>query len=231
MLPILRVIPVGGVLLAITILILALNPPDSSRAHLTPAMAPASGALIARDQHPEWRQFLILAALRRADEIKRLLDLPDTPLRSAPPEAPAPKAEKAPAIAAVPNNRSDAEPEDMTGSIVQRPDAAIPVDIGETSSTELPVLPQEERPPVVTPERAKRQRDGNAAPEPAKSPAKPPPKKAARGAHREKPVAKQQATAQFNLFETLFGPRSGDRPTANARRPLGAVPPRTDGGQ
>jgi hypothetical protein len=226
MLPILRVIPVGGVLLAITILLLALNPPDGSRVHLTPAMAPASGALIARDLHPEWRQFLMLAALRRADELKRLLELPDTSLRSTPPEAPPPKAETAPAIAAVPNSRSDAGPEDLTGSIVQPADAAIPVDIGETSSTELPVIPQEERPPVVTPERAKRQRDGNATPSP--EPAKPPPKRAAR---RAKPVAKQEATARFNFFEALFGDRSSDQSTANARRPLSAAPPSLDGAQ
>jgi hypothetical protein len=221
MLPILRVIPVGGVLLAIAILVLALNPPDGSRAHLAPAMAPASGALIARDQHPEWRQFLILAALRRADELKRLLELPDTPLRSALPEAT--KAESAPEMAAVPKSRSDADPEDTTGSIVQTPDAAIPVDIGETSSTELPGIPQEERPPVVTPERAKRQRDGNAAPSP--EPAKPSPKKTAR---RAKPVAKQEATARFNLFEALFGGRSGDQSTTNARRPLSTAPTRPD---
>ncbi len=225
MLPILRVIPVGGVLLAITILLLALNPPDGSRVHLTPAMAPASGALIARDQHPAWRQFLMLAPVRRADEPKRPLELPDTPLRSAPPAAAAPKAEPAPEIAAVPNSRSDADPEDTTGSIVQTPDAAIPVDIGETSSIELPVIPQEERPPVVTPERAKRQRDGNAAPEPPK----PPPKNTARRARREKPADKQRATAQFNLFDALFGGRSGDQSTANAHP--SAVPPRFDGAQ
>jgi hypothetical protein len=219
MLPILRVIPVGGVLLAIAILVLALNPPDGSRAHLTPAMAPARGALIARDQHPEWRQFLMLAALRRADELKRLLELPDTPLRSAPAQVSPPKAAPTPEIAAVPNNRSDTDPEDLTGSIVQTPDAAIPVDIGETSSTELPVIPQEERPPVVTPERAKRQRDGNAAPGP--QPAKPPPKRTAR---RAKPVAKQEATAQFNFFEALFGGRSGDQPPANVRRLLDVAP-------
>ena len=66
MLPILRILPVGGVLLAILILVLALSPPDGSRSPLTAAIAPARGALVDRDRHPEVRQFLILAATKRA---------------------------------------------------------------------------------------------------------------------------------------------------------------------
>src|SRR6185437_12633533 len=84
MLPILRILPVGGVLLAIFILILALSPPDGSRAPLNSAMAPARGALVDRNRHPEVRQFLILAALKRADELNRLRELPDTPTRTEP---------------------------------------------------------------------------------------------------------------------------------------------------
>ena len=41
MLPILRILPVGGVILAIVILVLALSPPDGSRSSLTAAIAPA----------------------------------------------------------------------------------------------------------------------------------------------------------------------------------------------
>jgi hypothetical protein len=52
MLPILRILPVGGVLLAIFILFLALNPPDGPRAPLNTAMAPARGALIDVGHHP-----------------------------------------------------------------------------------------------------------------------------------------------------------------------------------
>ncbi len=143
MLPILRVIPVGGVLLAIAILLLALNPPGDPRGHLTGA----GGALIAREQHPEWPQFLLLAAARRAVELNRLRELPDTTVRSVPPPAP-PQAEQPPAVAAVPASRNDADPEDVTGTIPQ-PAASIPVDIGESSSAELPVIPHEEKPPVI----------------------------------------------------------------------------------
>jgi hypothetical protein len=224
MLPILRVIPVGGVLLAIAILILALNPPGGSRGHLTGA----GGALIAREQHPEWPQFLLLAAARRAVELNRLLELPDTTVRSEPPPAP-PQAAQPPEVAAVPASRNDADPEDVTGTIAQPPGTAMPVEIGETSSTELPVIPHEERPPVIMmPERAKPPRESNAAPEqaeprPADAATTPQPVKPRR-ARRAKPVpAKQQASAQINFFEALFG--NTIQPPANAKRTITAVPP------
>src|SRR5215470_16560678 len=83
MLPILRILPVGGVVLAILILVLALGPPDGFRSPLTSStIAPARGALVDRERHPEVRQFLILAALKRADELNRLRELPDTPTRT-----------------------------------------------------------------------------------------------------------------------------------------------------
>ena len=207
MLPILRVIPVGGVLLAIAILLLALNPPGDPRARFTAA----GGALIAREQHPEWPQLLLLAAFRRAGELNRLRELPDTPI-PLPPEAPL-KTVKPPEVAAAPSNPADAQPEDVTGTIVQSPKASIPLDIGETSSAELPVIPHEEQPPVITPARAKRQHEGNAAPgKPAKT----------RRAHRARPAAKQQAVAQFGLFESLFG--GGDGPAAANRSTVTTSP-------
>ena len=89
MLPILRILPVGGVILAIVILVLALSPPDGSRSSLTATIAPARGALVDRNRHPEVRQFLILAALKRASELSRLRDLQDSPVRSdEPPKQP-----------------------------------------------------------------------------------------------------------------------------------------------
>jgi hypothetical protein len=162
MVPILRLISVGGVSLAIAILVLALSPPGGSHLHLTRTMMPTRGPLIARADHPEWRQLLINAALRRADELSQLRQLPDTPLPSEITEPDKssvdinelekPSVEDvgtAPEIAGVPPNRSDAEPEDVTGTVSQSPEAAIPVGIGEASSTELPVIRKEDTPPVI----------------------------------------------------------------------------------
>ena len=197
MLPILRVIPVGGVLLAIAILILALDPPGNLRTSRTGLTPRATGALIAREDHPEWWQLLMLAALRRAGELQRLRELPDAPVKIAP-AAPAPQPQKVPEVAAVPKGRDNAEPEDVTGTIVQAPAATIPVDIGETSSTELPVIPHEEHPPVITPERAKLPRQSKAEPPPL-------PKRTARRALRPSTAAKPQSAAQSSIFEPLVG--------------------------
>jgi hypothetical protein len=230
MLPILRVIPVGGVLLAIAILILALNPPGDPR--LRDAMT-STGALMARDQHPEWPQLLMLAAVRRADELRRLRELPDTPVRSAPPEVPLP-AEKPPEVAAVPGNRTDTDPEDVTGTVVQTPGASLPLDIGETSSTELPVIPQEERPPVIMmPQRTNSAHESTVVPEPAKpvhvnsvAPAQqpsPPARKRVRRVHRARPAPAKQASAQLNFFDVLFGnPGTGQPSAATNTRPFSA---------
>ncbi|MDI1343024.1 MAG: hypothetical protein PSV22_02835 [Pseudolabrys sp.] len=147
-------ISVGGVLLAITILGLALIPPGRPHMHLAASNVPAHGALIDRRAHPEWRQFLILAALRRAGELDRLRALPESPnvlLNVAPSVIPA--EDSAPQtgakFAGLPVAREDAGPDDDTGSINVAPSATIPIDIGETSSLELPVAPAEEKPPVA----------------------------------------------------------------------------------
>jgi len=144
---------------------------------------PARGPLVTRSDHPEWRQLFIDATLRRAAEMSQLRRPLDTPLHSeiskldksniriSEPEKPsAENAETAAEIADVPPSRSGADPEDLTGTITQSPDAAIPVGIGEASSIELPVNPQEEKPPVIrTPERSWPQHESlNVAPESAK---------------------------------------------------------------
>jgi hypothetical protein len=150
---ILRLISVGGVSLAIAILVLAHSPPGGSHLHLTRNMMPARGPLIARADHPDRRQLLIKAALRRAGELTQLRQLPDTSLPSEitepdkssvdinEPEKPsAENVGTALESAGVPPNRSDAESEDVTGTAAQSPEAVIPVGIGEASSTELPVV-------------------------------------------------------------------------------------------
>ena len=191
MLPILRILPVGGVLLAITILVLALSPPGGLHRELTPADLSARGALMQLSEHPEWRQFLIRAALRRADELDHLRELPDPP-RGQP---------DASRFVGLPANRNGADPDDTTGSISDMPSLTIPIEIGEPSSTELPVMPVEERPPVVkTPERVK-------APNENRKPAVP-------RARRAKAQPPKPEPAQFNLFEKLFGGLQASQPAA-----------------
>lgn len=156
MLPFLRTISVGGVLLAITILGLALTPPGTSHLRFAAADAPAGGALIDRSKHPEWRQFIILAALRRAGSIEALRKLPDMPVRLpeipdvappyGPPVFPEMQSGETPRIAGLPAQSGD--PDDETGSIGATP-ASIPIEIGEPSSTELPVGQNDERPPAI----------------------------------------------------------------------------------
>jgi hypothetical protein len=183
MLPILRILPVGGVLLAIVILVLALSPPDGSRSSLTAAMAPARGALVDRDRHPEVRQFLILAALKRASELSRLRDLPDSPVRAEDP----PEAAK---VAGLPSERTDAEPEE-TAPVNQAPAVSIPIEIGEPPSAELPVTSQEETPLAVK------------KPEPEKTSREIRRRTTHRAHHR---VAANTALArQPTLFDYLFG--------------------------
>jgi hypothetical protein len=93
----------------------------------------------------------------------------------------------------------------------------MPLDIGETSSAELPVIPHEEQPPVITPSRAKQQHEGNAAPDQGKPQSAKPQVAKTRRTHRARPAAKQ-ANVQFGLFESLFdggdGPVAATQPTA-----------------
>ena len=175
MLPILRVLPAGGVLLALLILVLALKTPGVRP--LPADMIEARGPLLDRHEHPEWRQISTQAALRRAAELVRLRDLPDAAPRTGgtntlpvPAEtATSPESsiaagatrptDKAPDddthVAGLPGPGNDTSRDDdiVTGS-VDEPAATMPVEIGEASAFELPVLPAEERLPVIrTPEK------------------------------------------------------------------------------
>ena len=202
MLPILRILPVGGVLLAILILVLALSPPDGSRAPLSSAMATGRGVLADRDRQSEVRQYLIHAALKRADELNRLRDLQDTPPRA---EAPPPK------VAGLPSDRTDADPEE-TATIPETPVVTIPIEIGEPSSVQLPAVapqtppqssPQEESSPAKKAEQAKPRPD------------------ARRRVYRARPqtrvAAKPAQSRQYNFFEMLFWGPPGQQTTYGAQ--------------
>lgn len=196
MLPILRILPVGGVILAIVILLLALSPPDGSRSSMTAAIAPARGALVDRDRHPEVRQFLIHAALKRASELSRLRDLPDSPVRSEdPPEAAQ--------VAGLPSERTDAEPED-TAPANGTPGVSIPIEIGEPSSAELPGPSQQEEaaPEIKKPELTKTSRENRH-----------------RAAHRarHRVAANTGPSRQPTLFDYLFGGQQY-QPTYNSQQ-------------
>ena len=153
MLRIAWILPGGGVLLAIVLLALAFRAPDRSHSQLMPNVAlmwegqahvnRMSVAMIERGKYPEWRQFLILDAIQRANELNSLYELPDAPARTD--TAPA-----APTIAHLPADRS-ADPEDNNDEIVlsvQAPTATVPVDIGAFLSVQ-PVATQEENQPVA----------------------------------------------------------------------------------
>ncbi len=191
MLPILRILPVGGVFFAIMILVLSLGAPGSSRSGMGRGMLmSARGPLMQIDEHPEWRQFLIHAALQRADEIARLRDLPNDPVRETPPEEAKPEEAK---VAGLPAERNDTDPEDITGTISDAPAATLPIEIGETSSTELPAMTPEDKPPMVKiPGRVKPQ---NAIK-----------RKTVHRLRRPKAAAKlQPPPPPFNIFEAIFG--------------------------
>ena len=203
MLPILRILPVGGVLLAIFILFLALNPPDGPRSPLNTAMAPARGALVDVGHHPETRQFLIMAALKRADELSRLRDLPDTPTRAAPAEpaaidpAPAAPAAEEPKVAGLPADRTESDPEPGEPAATETPKVSIPVETGEVSAPELPVAPKETGSAGENPEQAR---------QPTKEQAKPQHETRRRVAHRARRAKAARAPQHpLNLFEALFG--------------------------
>ena len=213
MLPILRILPVGGVLLAILILVLALNPPDGPRSPLNSAMAPARGALVDVGHHPEMRQFLIMAALKRADELNRLRELPDTPTRTAPaepaaaePAATEPVAEE-PKVAGLPADRTDSDPEPDEPAATETPNVSIPVETGEVSAPELPTAPKETGSTGEKPEQAK---------ETAKEHAKPQQRDTRRRvAHRPRRARAASAPQRpFNLFEALFGGQQYRNPQA-----------------
>ena len=219
MLPILRILPVGGVLLAILILVLALSPPDGTRAPLSSTIAPARGALLERERQAEVRQFLIHAALKRADELNRLRDLPDTP----PPPSEQSK------VASLPGDRSDSDP-DEPASINEAPVVSIPAEIGEPSPTELPVVvppaavvtPEESAPAAKNPERGKSHRE--------------PQREARHRPHRVRSARPATTTTQprpFNFFEALFGsqrqqPTYGSQQTVQRYQPVPDVAAQTN---
>ena len=126
-LPIRWILPVGRVLPAIAVLALVFVAPDGFRSQM-PNAAPVRSAFIEWGERPEWRQFIIFSAIqRRADELNKLRELPDTPTRTD--DLPV-----APAVAGLAADHSD--PEDINETVVnvQTPTTSVPVDIGHRAA-------------------------------------------------------------------------------------------------
>jgi hypothetical protein len=101
-------------------------------------------------EHPGSRQFYVQAAYRRAEEPDRRRELPAAPaVLSVEPssgEAPPPAATAGVSLAALPSASdqpapppSDPATEDTAGAIDAPPSGTMQIDIGEASSTELPL--------------------------------------------------------------------------------------------
>jgi len=147
MFPTLRLLLAGvSALFLVTLGALSLtstSPPGVSARVVTAAFTPR-GPLISADDHPEWRPFLVQAALRRADEVAKLRDLPERDDANG-------------ALlrwVSLPAAPQDHAPADDVDTLKDIPSATLPMDIGEASSTELPVGPVEETPPPPVPLRA-----------------------------------------------------------------------------
>ncbi len=149
------------------------------RPQLSHVVAPARGPLIEANEHPEWKQFLVQAAFRRADELERLHDLPASAMTIEAVIEPAvinaetievmhapEKADEPPAqVAALAPERDPDVIEDITASIDEKPTGMLPVEIGASSSAELPLTEQEVLPPVRQPETLKLNDSQSALPE------------------------------------------------------------------
>lgn len=175
MLPLFRVLPVGGVFLAIAILLLALTPPRGRILHVPPDQEAPRGALLDRAEHPEWRQFLIHAAFRRTEAVAQLRDLRDTPIvaKLPPPVtvrlnvaafSPIPKASASPStVEAMPPAAHPTPGEPTFAAVTQAPAASAKHEVAQPIAT---AQPEPKLPETVTVAKA------NAARQPPKVVAK-----------------------------------------------------------
>jgi hypothetical protein len=146
----------GGVLAILALLAGFAAPAPSTLARPLP---PARGPLIEAGQHPEWKQFLVQAAYRRADELGRLRRLPSAPTITpvATPTVPVRVAELPPPGAGIASD-------EVTGTIDDTQSGVMPIDIGEASATELPIQENQLPIPIERPETLKHNRSQHRAP-------------------------------------------------------------------
>lgn len=192
-LPLFRTMLAGGVLAILALLAGFLAPAPSTLAR---PMPPARGPLIEATEHPEWKQFLVQAAYRRADELGRLRELPSAPTIVVVPAPTVPVQ-----VADLPPPQADVATEDTDGTTDDTASGAMTIDIGETSATELPIQELELPMPVERPESLKRNQSQR------RTPARQAGKRAAPAAAKPEP----------DFFTRLFGGDSTPTPAAQKR--------------
>jgi hypothetical protein len=143
----------GGVLVMLALLAGFVAPAPNPPGHVARL---ARGPLIEAAEHPEWKQLLVQAAYRRADELERLRNMPDEPEIVLVKPAIIEAASAPEQLASLPATPAESELNDVTGSIDETPSMTIPVEIGEASSIELPLREQDLQPPVQVPATLKR---------------------------------------------------------------------------
>jgi hypothetical protein len=128
-------------LLAIVVLALAFRAPDRSHSQLMPKVTLMRVAMIELGEYPESRQFQILGANRRTNELNRLRESLDTRDDAA---------LAVPTVAHLPANRSDSGPEhnDYETDLNLQSPAAPAADVSAPPSVQAPIATLDQKQPV-----------------------------------------------------------------------------------
>ena len=147
MLRIIWILPGGCALLAIVILALSFRTLDRPHSQSVPNVARTRFAVIELGEHPEWRQFLVLSADQRANELNRLREILAIRANDV--------ASDTPIVTAQPANRNNSDLDD--GNILSlqpgaaETDASAPIQAPSATTAENQVVgSQEDRPGVAT---------------------------------------------------------------------------------
>src|SRR5262245_15304993 len=152
MLRIIWILPGGCTFLAIIILALSFRTLDRPHSQSVPNVALTRFAVIELGEHPEWRQFLVLSADQRANELNKLremLDASDTPMVAAQPAADT--------TASTPVQAPIATPDENHATGIQEDKLAAPTLTEDTRASveeEKPTVSAREEKPIAADQRA-----------------------------------------------------------------------------